>query len=994
MFDGYAKSAISDAYYRHVIVHYHANAANGAALDNLIDSSPYNATITSYTPSGFRKGMQISDSPHGNGNPAFRFISNYYSDIYNGENQFSFADHASLQFGTGDFTIELWIKTQVSLYNDRTQNFLVKNGSFKLYVGIEGFAGLEFRGVNRSGYSSPWPSQNTLWDGNWHHIALSRNSGNVKFFVDGVIQHSFVDSGDASGSGNSLKIGESGTATNFDGFLSCIRIVKGTSIYNAAFSPPKNVLTAVSGTSLLTLHHGFIFDGSPNNHAPVYEFSGNIPIKRPLFIGSGPFSKTTYSISNRGGSFQIGKSSITFNGSFYVQNDISRYTATIPTIGTSDFTFEFWVKGRAEEIYAGGSTLFSIGNSLVFYINGDMLDAKVVGAADLFAPFNGYYANVGYAIFYWTHFALVRQGSSIKFYQNGKLVASTTADPSVANITATTLKIGSNSGNSGGIGSNIRLSDIRITTTALYTSDFVIPTTPLASIANTIFLCKCQNAPWFDMAGSTEGQNFDTISTISTSQYKFGSSSFKIGGSDGGGFFWFGNDSSKSPNNLFFSSLDSWNYSIEFWIKFNTLNLPTGFNYYIWSTGRQFNQKGETLLVSVYNGAFRLSLYCDNTTTYSSVSLGTTDWYHIAVCRAGQKIKVFLNGIETLSGTFAQSSAHFNYYGFGLCKPGVSNYSDYVQPDCYLDEIRITNNIVRYWSNFTPPSAEFLDYGNHTYPVSYGQLEFIPDIEYYAPYTKVWTFLVPQNVTSISAFLVGGGGDGYMCGGGGGGTAYGILSVTPGESLTVQAGGKGVESYIKRGTTYLLRADGGGNASGTSAGSGGSYGLYSATSAGGGNGGAGICGYINGNLLGGAGGGAAGYGGNGGSNSTSATNGGGNGSNDVGGTQENYSNNNCGDSWTWRGGGGGGGVGLHGQGLTNGYGGEGGIGSWSPSHYQYCGGGAGGASYNHIQDESDPCPDAYDSLGGITNGASAGAVRIIWGDGRFYPSTNTYDILI
>ena len=281
-------------------------------------------------------------------------------------------------------------------------------------------------------------------------------------------------------------------------------------------------------------------------------------------------------------------------------------------------------------------------------------------------------------------------------------------------------------------------------------------------------------------------------------------------------------------------------------------------------------------------------------------------------------------------------------------------------------------------------------------------------------YTSVgtYTFVVPSGITSISAVVVGGGGGAAGtgsnrggAGGGGGGLAYGTFDVTSGESLTVQvgAGGSGGANYstdgsdgqasfIKRGSTVLLRGRKGtggtkAQAYGTTFQSNthGVGGISEGTERdGGGTGGKG--GLASWNYAGGAGGGAAGYSGNGGhghmgnnnsyvtADGLSASSGSGGGG--SGGT---CTFNNCG---------GGGGVGILGEGSSGslpsaGQGGNGGsggangtVGNSSSNGGAY--GGGGGAD-----------DDDYTGAGG--SGAQ-GAVRIIWGPGRSYPSTNTGDV--
>jgi len=266
-----------------------------------------------------------------------------------------------------------------------------------------------------------------------------------------------------------------------------------------------------------------------------------------------------------------------------------------------------------------------------------------------------------------------------------------------------------------------------------------------------------------------------------------------------------------------------------------------------------------------------------------------------------------------------------------------------------------------------------------------------------------YTFTVPVGVTEVSAVCIGAGGGGAGGidgangggGGGGGGLAYGLFATTPGENLTVQVGtggtrgtsafqngGAGGDSYIRRGGTTLLQGSGGsgGSSSGGGNNPGGSGGGRSgAALQGGGNGGTGGTGQPFG---GGGGAGAGGYSGNGGSQGAGYTSNGNPGAGGGGGSGANTNSITAG---------GGGGVGILGEG-SSGSGGsyEGGGG----------GGGSGGANgTSGLGANSGGQGGAYGGGGGGaydgTNADGAigagGAVRIIYGPDRSYPSTNVAD---
>lgn len=270
-----------------------------------------------------------------------------------------------------------------------------------------------------------------------------------------------------------------------------------------------------------------------------------------------------------------------------------------------------------------------------------------------------------------------------------------------------------------------------------------------------------------------------------------------------------------------------------------------------------------------------------------------------------------------------------------------------------------------------------------------------------------YTFTVPAGVTSICAVCVGsgsGGGGGY-----GGGSGYGgdlryvnSISVTAGESLTVVVGAGGVGgtsiaspgdnnlSSVSRGATALVRAYFN-NTSGIGTGGQGGTPQPGSSDSSGGCGAAGYSGTPSGGQGGATGGPYA---------ATAGTNGGGGG----GGYSFAIPDDpNVGDV-VHAGGGGGGGVGILGTGSN----GSAGVSQNTPT------GGGGGASGNSGADGAGPSSGVSATInkggnGGAYGGGGAsggyyydsnastlyfsnggngavGAVRIMWGTGRSYPS--------
>ena len=94
-------------------------------------------------------------------------------------------------------------------------------------------------------------------DEEWHHIAFVRSSGTIIPFVDGVDRTADLSSGSVSDSNsmtttNPVKIGFNNRDSAYiNGFISNLRVVKGTALYTDSFIPPTRELKKVPGTVLL-----------------------------------------------------------------------------------------------------------------------------------------------------------------------------------------------------------------------------------------------------------------------------------------------------------------------------------------------------------------------------------------------------------------------------------------------------------------------------------------------------------------------------------------------------------------------------------------------------------------------------------------------------------------------------------------------------------------------------------------------------------------------
>lgn len=192
----------------------------------------------------------------------------YYSGAFDGSGDFlNLPGSASLGFGTGDFTFECWFYAN-TLHTGALIDFRPSgvNGAYlNCAVLNTGQVGIYVNNAARI------TSTATYTAGSWNHIAVTRSSGSTRVFLNGV--QSGITWSDATNyivGANRPAIGANGFATsleNFNGYISNFRLVNATALYTSTFTPPSAPLTAISGTSLLTLQNNYFKDNSSNAFA-------------------------------------------------------------------------------------------------------------------------------------------------------------------------------------------------------------------------------------------------------------------------------------------------------------------------------------------------------------------------------------------------------------------------------------------------------------------------------------------------------------------------------------------------------------------------------------------------------------------------------------------------------------------------------------------------------------------------------------------------------
>jgi len=120
-------------------------------------------------------------------------------------------------------------------------------------------------GQGHAGFPQLSTPANSTSVNRWHHIAIVKNSGTLKIYIDGVERASNTQSTTFPNVADLMLGNRSSADLPFTGYISNLRVVNGTAVYTSAFTPPTSELTAIANTSLLMCQSNRFKDYSSNN---------------------------------------------------------------------------------------------------------------------------------------------------------------------------------------------------------------------------------------------------------------------------------------------------------------------------------------------------------------------------------------------------------------------------------------------------------------------------------------------------------------------------------------------------------------------------------------------------------------------------------------------------------------------------------------------------------------------------------------------------------
>jgi hypothetical protein len=693
-----------DAQFPYTTLLLNGEGTNNSQNNTFLDSSTNNFSIT-------RNGnsTQGTFSPYGgNWSTSFSDSAGDYLEI---------SSSTAFALGTGDFTIEAWIYP--FSYGGSVAGSAIFGTSAGAGTGYSLNLGeSQDRMRILSNASGTWADNLVVSAGGgaplhtWSHIAWVRSGNSMSIYKNGVsvATMSGVSGYNFTSPSNKGFIGfwwDGGTTRYFNGYISNLRVVKGTALYATTFTPSTTPLTAVANTQLLTCADNRFIDDSPNNFtitryiAPkIQRFSPFSPVITTPTTYSGYFDGTgDYLSLATNAAFNITSGSTdSFICEFWVYfSSVAASTSLVDNGGLSGATFANW------HISLNASSQFGI-------VWGNEGSQQGILASST-VPVVGQ----------WYHIALVKTNADWALFINGARGISYNGINTASKSSATALYIGYGlTTSAGGNGFNGVISNVRIykgaTASAPYlatSTTITVPTSPLTSITNTSLL-TCQSPTFIDNSTNafaitaTGNPTPTTVNPFGFTNTASEYSTTTFGGSvyfDGTGDVLIG----PTSNTVFqLTTNGGTGLTVEAWIY------PT-------------NVTGSKLIASYYNyndgGAeqgwyFRVidgQLQAGNAnggTSRSGGSIPVNTWTHVAFVINSGSFYLYVNGVSVGSVTGVGTQ---NYDSTTLVIGGIKQNGSYTNQvfNGYISNLRTTNTAV-YTGAFTPTTTPLTAVANTT----------------------------------------------------------------------------------------------------------------------------------------------------------------------------------------------------------------------------------------------------------------------------------------
>lgn len=673
---------------------------NNLVNSSFVDSS---TTGTTHTITGAGNAMQGSFSP---------YSPTGYSTLFDGvADYFDVAASGDFLIGTGAFTLEAWVNFSSSSSDTYYKRVFMldgpsgnNNGNLQIIISASTGGAQAFTATGDLSIEG----NIKIADDKWHHIAVVRSGTTVTLYVDGVIDGTATYSssiGTQNSSQPRPRIGSyNGSNGDFSGFIHDVRLVVGTAVYTAAFTPPTSALTAITNTKLLTCNKGYLQhanDSSGRNHFQTK--AGNVTAMpfTPYDVTDG------YTASTHGGSVKLDGS-----GDY-----ISVPTSADFNFGTGDYTIEFWIYPTYLPSDGANRTLIDYRTTS----NQNVANLWLHKNGHIYLWFNGAYAISGSAgaikINHWYHIALVRNSSKTTLYINGIQEGSVYSDSNTY-VQGGTFYIGKYFSNSSydfpGYISDVRVikGDSRypflpvaetLTTTTSYQDGITVA-------SGDVELLMAHASSFTD--GSTNSHSLtNNGATIDSDNYP--ASGMKSISFSDGDYVDVAAGSSLAPG--------TGDFTLEFWFNSSSNALDGSKNRRIWlfdgPSGNTNDAKNLQFLIAETGAsgvvAGSIMYYHQSTNDYLFYKGNTTNicdnaWHHVAIVRKSGVLMSFVDGRHDSSTSFDADISPNS----GNARPRIGSYD--ASSGGFTGNISNMrySSIAVYDKEFTPPSSALTEVSN------------------------------------------------------------------------------------------------------------------------------------------------------------------------------------------------------------------------------------------------------------------------------------------
>lgn len=597
-------------------------------------------------------------------------------------------NHADWDFGNGNWTVDYWC------YRPGTaacMHFAKRSD--------QQYAPWLIMDVGSGSIVFYASSNNTSWDvaatvpmgtvpiNVWTHVAVVRNGNTIQGYINGVKSGTTITTTATlyNNAGN-LQIGGEPGGNSTPYYFDEIRISKGIARWVANFTPPSKPYGPNPNRDMLLLIH---FD----------EVNGTIAenLTESSMFNRKPFYKDgAVAAATPGGNLGAGVGY--FPTAYFVPNQSVDFDFM-----DDDFTMEWW-EARSDPA-AGTGPSFTRDNSAITY-QAFLIGWNEAGIGKFYWSENGSTWGAGSPLVMgalsasWTHFAIVRKGTTMYTFRNGVLQDSRTVAAGMTLVPAAGSQYLAIGWWNYGPGYKFTgyMDEIRIDKIARYTANFSPPALPYGADPDEYAVRWYVRADGADGSTALADSSTWLRATTSSGGAQIQSNALMI----------IPNGYVTTPNdgNLGLYGKD---FTIETWIMVRGLS-SGNYRYYTHALGSGDSNANGVFLGFTSSLALDLRIHVSGAAAIllntAANTLAYYDWRHVAFCRVGNKWSVYVDGIERATQTAAVTVPFASQVPILGTIAGGSEWFN-----GYLNDFKLVIGKSLYAANFTPPAKPVIPWG-------------------------------------------------------------------------------------------------------------------------------------------------------------------------------------------------------------------------------------------------------------------------------------------